>query len=448
MKKNLGLFIALIGLATFTYFFQEKRDIKKIEEKEAGQRLINPKQVGGLRKIEMPFVEIRKEGQEFYTHDGFLVDKEKFQKFLDALGYLQVKNHLKTEAFGQLQSFIPDEKSWIKFTFDRGEATFYLGNKVATSQHFYMLVKGRLGRDLYVIEDSASIVGAYQQHEEYRSSLKYERFKNLIHSQSSSFRDTKVFHDYEQVAAQMKSVKIENLRNKPYELDFHSQVTSPQCPNILRLRKSFFTRLPMAIASLRGHEIYKKEQRLSDQIASMELSFLALPTRKISLYTKYGSLSGFFVHFENSQFVQKLTQTDAQLFFRNVQDYWEIIPLLGVESSQFTMTFSNQSYGVKVLEKKDKFEVVKVGDYKKSPINTSFHKLFELLKKRSDFVRYSDKTWSKITPRWSLKFQDKEFHVILSKGELMFWDKAQELAFVYLIGTESPIGLSFESYFL
>src|SRR5690606_7427278 len=97
-----------------------------------------------------------------------------------------------------------------------------------------------------------------------------------------------------------------------------------------------------AVESLEAKTLYAnfKEDSLKNYRGQLRIQNQNNETIELSLFGEYGPLKGDFVISSRNSYLYDLDHNHAGIFFQNVQDFWNLIPL-GEEEGELSLSLSN-----------------------------------------------------------------------------------------------------------
>lgn len=444
MKKNFILLVILSGFLTFTYWYEELgTEKKKVKEKEA-KALFQNKNLGQLKSIKFPHFSLILKDGKYYTKDkNYPADIRKTEKLIEVLSAIEVvsiidKQKIKTSR----KHFFPQENLLFSFQFERGELVYRLGAKLEFSQDFYIEVGLGDEKNLVVAKDSTPQYGIYQEETLERSSQKYDRIKYILGLREKDLFDTNPF---KHLSVKLDKITIDNFRNKKFEVDFTKKITNPPIFKTLTYKSSLFDEFASKLLNLHAIDIHFDPilKDISDLKSKVEFPFKAL------LYKKYKGRDGNFLLVEGDKDLYELNQKDSDLFFFNVQDFWnkEIIkPELYHTPTAFIFK-GKPKVSVRIKDSKP-FEVQSFD----APFNinqVSFKKIYSLLLNPAERVLELDLDLKENLKKSLFDIEVRDFLLKIYKirNELLFVNEKDKLVYIYEVGMENPIEDKFEDYF-
>jgi len=441
MKRNLFLIGILCALVIFTYFFEELGQSRRKQQEESAKRLFDAQKLGMMLKFStMNQNEIIYTNNNFYTRKlNYPVSPEEIKGFFDTLSSIKIKRYLgRTEVNKKnINLFIPDMNRKVIFEFEKGKLEFILGKKIQTDPSFYMLVKTEVDEFVVVAYDDSALEGIYVEENVHQNSEKYNRLVRSFGMTEEDFADRRILKsfDLENLAKNLKEIKIDNLRNISFSIFSPGKTTDPQFLKGLQFNEEYYLFFLGALINMKAQNLWLPEKGVEtkDQIAHMILT-----TEKkidLKLFRKYGSQTGFFVKTDQEETVFEIDQNTVRLFFSNVQDFWDkrlISENFMKKNKQFDFSIIfDREYAFKI-DNASKFNVLPQNTDIK-PKNSSFRELLDFLQREADFVKKRLEHNNK-GGLFSFTFYSSTFHVIFKEGDLVIQDIKNDLEFHYHLG--------------
>lgn len=448
MKKNGILFLILVGLLTFTYFFQELGDIKKVEDTKVNQNIVNAGLMGELIGLQNQHVTLtRDENKVFRTLNKHPVDPRKLSAFLESLSDLRVKESIDEINSSNEKEFFPSEDNFLEFTFEKGKMKFILGNKLRFNQNFYVKIIEN-GQTKYVIaENLTAAQTAYRQEEAHNNDSRYNKFIQLLNWRNKQFREARVFGQKGLEKSQLKAIEVKNNRNIPFQIRFNEGSTFPEPPKSVGIYSTMLNIFLEKALKLHGFDSYVRENALSEEVSTLMYILKDDRYYRFTLFKKYGDREGYFFADEKQNVVFEAGKRQAELFFAHVQEVWDLRPHRNKEDLKLiSIGFGNEQRQV-ALSFANTFKAKTVGS-KDEAVNKSFFHLSELLGKRADYLIFDSKVRQQSRKAFHLTIQQNKYQVLLAKGELVLWNESENFGYVWKVAEKYPIVVNFESYFL
>ena len=194
MKKNLLFVLAFIGIASFTYYYEE---IGHIEFDKKAAMLFDPAKLGNMIQIKTEKILLYKRDKTFFCgKTGQKADLVILNEFFSFLSKIKVKRYLDKEELEKIDQSIlfPKSKKVIDFKFERGALTFVIGVKLQHDQTFYIQVINKGRSQTIIAEVEGVIPGIYAKKDDaHNSDRKYQYLISLLELSEDYFFDRSVY---------------------------------------------------------------------------------------------------------------------------------------------------------------------------------------------------------------------------------------------------------------
>ena len=458
--KNLALFLILVLALTGTYLFEEKsnHDLKTLNAKASS--LLDADKLGDIQAIEGIKLNFQKKGELYFDKiTGLQLAEARLGEFFQILSGLKVKTFLDQAEVNKVGKnfYIPDPTMKMTFQFEKGAMTFTLGKKLDYDQTFYMEVTKNGISQIVIVSDESPDPGVYQSDEEYKKSdAKYKRLEVVFLLTNRYFYDTKVFRDFKYTDERInfKHISIATFRNKKYSIDFQKSQTIPAPPKGIAYYEDNWVSFLEMLTKLEGKSIYfPAETKLLTEILSV-FEVIDRQERKYTLtvYKKYGELSGYFLKTTLDNIVYELKSEDAQYFFVNVQDFWQKRIIPKEKEFNFKVTFLDNKTETVRISDKELFKVFPTDSkFTEGTIRAlEFKRLLEFFKSEGNHVTEFTEKPSEILKKniMRVQFDNRNLSVILEDNEAIVVDFDLSIMIHYYIGAKLPFSIKHEDYFI
>ncbi|MCY4523723.1 MAG: hypothetical protein OXB84_03180, partial [Halobacteriovoraceae bacterium] len=391
--NNKVLFAVFVVFCAAIYFFDERAQIKKEKLRDSKNRLFNHERPGEIKYIETPMVKLVKKDEYYYTEKGEVVDTLKLSYFLERLSKIRIERILGPAEIENMdyKSFFPNDKDKFVFKFENGEISFLLGRKLQVSQSFYIKVRKEKEETFVIANDPSSMDTPYLKEEEATSPHKYLRLKSLLLLNDRYFKDFHLFKEKYFKNISFGRAFINNIRNRPFSVDFTNKSSDPKVYPNLHYNSDAFVKFQEFIGDMRGNKSFHPylPGKLREKLASIKLHS-GNKEYELKLFRRYGELSGYFVTTSFDKVLYELAGKETVVFFLNVQDFWDKRPLseqFGMKEESFAMAFDKGPKFKLKLPFGKNFEVSWNGKKNNNkPVKKSFTKLFSMLIGHADYV--------------------------------------------------------------
>jgi hypothetical protein len=450
LKKNIVLLAIAIGLATFTYYFQEVGDKKERKANELEGRVLDPEALGELKGFSLSSVEISKQGGQYLvTSNGQLADERKIESFMQLLSAIKIKRKLSKVETAKLdrQDIFPENDELMTFVFANAKVIFRLGKKLSFDRSFYMEVQQGEKRDIVIAFDSSDLNGVYQRGDAHRAEHHYKRFQSLFYLDQKYFLDYRIFRNWMKEQWSLRSVDIDNSRNRAFRIDFINASTNPKIPTLLSLDKKKVRNLEKSIALLEGKSIGSQSSadygETSLGVMKVESS---IGEALLSLHTAKNDLTKFYIHSSLDNFYYEVTKAEAELFKGHVQLFWKL-KFLQKRPELLEFTFGEVNKKVRLIIEKGLFKASGL-DNQDKPKHFNIKKLSDLLQSSARYWVSGPEVSQNYISQFELDWGQGPFYLMIRTGELLVYDKKRQEGLVYTFNGKPPIGLVLGDYFL
>ncbi len=450
MKQNILLLITATLLATFTYFYQEVGDKEKKHVKEIEGRVLDPEALGELIGFSLAHVDVAKQGGQYLvTNSGQFADERKIETFMQLLSGIKIKRKLKESEVLKLdkKEIFPSKEEVMTFIFSKAKVIFRLGKKLSFDRTFYMEVENGQKRDIVIAFDSSSLDGVYQKNEAHRAEHHYKRFRSLFYLNSNYFLDYRIFKSWMQSKWSLKTIELNNSRNKVFKVDLTAAQTSPPVPKRLKVNRSKMKELERQLASLEGKSF---GPNISEEYSESAVATLKVESSKgialLSLRQLKKDTSQHYIHSSLDNFFYKIDDKQRDLFLGHVQLFWKLNYLqenpeflsLKFDTERRRVSISNEG-GLFVAKSTTEGEVAK---------HLNIKKLIDLLRRPARYWVTGQEVESNYIKQFELDWGQGAFYLMIRRGELLVYDKVRHEGLVYTFNGSAPVGLVLGDYFL
>lgn len=411
MKKNISLFVILVGLIFLTYIFQEKRVATEIEEKRESSQVIK----GEIKSLSFGDVNAVKVNDQWWhekellSHNSMKIIERKVSEIM------KIK-----EIEGDWKSYFSEP-----FTFKVNDQNYTLGELSLDKQGFY------LAQDRKII--LSEIIGSSHEltrDESAMASIKLDEFKRELSKKLKDLKENQLFRYYPGIP--FDSVTIDTEGNLPFELNFKTNETLPPPIPGINTHKD----LKNKFMSLLTQVNLKSEIPYSEKLKFKKLSQMKYLSKDKEitwdLWLKGKDSADAVLIDPDQKRAFLMVGGTLKIFFIHVQDYWDkkVIPPKAFENfTAMKMTFiqGSKKANVEVLNKEPLG--FKVQGYKLKPANMQelLFILFNLGETdQADRVSLLSKSEKQQV------LSEDHLRVDVMNQELLLWRKDQELIVVNL----------------
>lgn len=454
MKKTnlilLGVLILALGL---TYLLIEKRNQDKTVSEDKEAKVLNFDKLGEIRRFTTQKADIVKEGDSLFMRESrYPVNGKRLEEVFTILSNIRNKSIVPSSEVQKVGKtfYIPDEQMKLGFYFDDETIYFILGKKLDFDQSFYMEVvretNSKTESAILIAFDSSPDNGVYQSDEEMkRSDAKYRRLQAIFFLGESYYNDLRLFKNrYPEDNIAFKEVSFATFRNKKFSLNFVATKTEPEAPKGVKYFDDNWIEFYRNFISLTGNGLmlkFKKEL-LKEPLSQIVITDRNNKTEELTLYRKYGSLTGYFLVSTLEKTLMELEREKAQYLLLNIQDFWDKKITIPGKTFEFVLwDQKKQKISGTTVRDLELFRAEKLEG--KEPDNITIKKLIDLLKSNANhlsIVEGSDQELIK-KARFYFSLNKKMYSVIYEDSLLILLDQELNIMYHYYVGSEAPIEL-------
>ena len=312
MKKNIILVLVLTLLISLAYQLEEISKPKQAKEIENSQRILVDSL--SVSNISFPAVKVElesKTGQWIIPKMNYPASTKAVNSIITILKGLRFSSTVNSES--EEQYFKSNE---IAFSISgmAKKVELVLGDLSKVSGNFYLKVNNKL----FIANDHSHFSDTYTD----ELDLKYKRYLRLVKMLKlvgNDLIDKRLFGRVN--LSQTKFVKINNKRNRWFQLDFDNENTNPEPFQSIRkknLKKYFNFYLKQVFIK----EIVQTEKNVFTNLVS-EVNFGgSKSSTNIKLFAGLNGQYGKFVRISGDDRVYEIEDEGSEIFYSNVQDYW------------------------------------------------------------------------------------------------------------------------------
>lgn len=430
MKKNLIYLCILTVLLTLTYFSEEILKPKAKMKRDLQRKVIS--QVEDISRIKVQHLEFSKtqSGEWTTSHPYLMLDEIKFESFFSVLKGLAISSEItdkKIEEFTKFQS--------IPFTIFKGEDeyNYILGDVSEATGAFYLIDAKK--NIVYVCYDESLLKDIYRNQTQL-DLKKYIRFKNMLSNLVESFHDTGILQFL--LNDEILSIEIHNLPNRKFSLDFESNRMSPLPPKSIE-----YYPLSDAFISLISRSSIEAVIPLGRNIVSHLISDIKIKGKQnnydLKLYSSLNGEFGRYLKINNKKELYKLRLEKPNLFFSNMQDFWDKrqkiakASLAGLKKLEFKMSNAGEYFDFYVDDFESfsvKFDDKRVLAVSQTHINMLFNLLFNLVDfKSARYIQVGEGDDKKYM--LSIKLLGEEYKLGFSKYHIEVYETSTSISYFY-----------------
>ncbi len=451
--KNIYLIIAVIIVTTFIYL---KYEIKLFEAPSNNKNILMIKN-DDLRIISLPNASLIKKGHSFFTSRlNYQVSNINLNSFLERISYLKV--HRIFSNFEKIKFKENDlfEKKAIKFTFHFLKKTikYRLGKLSPLKKFFYIEVIDGENVTWLLAKDTSPTNFAYLN-ESQKYQTKYIHLQSKLLLPENYFQDKNIFLKSE--IKQPIKIKVENIRNRSFTIDFNNNSTTPAILPGLHYNFKAINNYLQNILNLMSTKIYpvelQRNQYLDNKVSTIEIIDINKKSYFLQIYRKFGKLNGLFLKTSFDQTIFKLDEKKSSLYFSNAQDFWS-------KKIIFSKNYGTKNESFSIIIDNGKSETLSINRSQEFIISSSRHsvniKQFKLLftylfglKKANHCSSYDKSFKQSIKNKKQIEFVIDNKKIIFTqlKDELIITNIKDKYNLHFWVGKNNSISFKRNNYF-
>lgn len=316
MKKNLLLLFLCILLATFTYFFQEKKDQEKRKEKELNEKLLSEKDLGELQGFEVSKIKLFKRNGSWRLEDGHPASTENIETFFEFLSRVKVLRRLKDDEVKEKDFKKQFESTRLSFFFNKETLHFSVGEKLRFSRGFYMEVSSNEEKE-YLIAQYIKPDLVYNKEDAETTDIPYKEFLNLFSLNKDFFRDLRLEAILE--IENIDQLDLKKRVSRDVSLSFSKETLNPSVPEGKSLNLEFIKGELLSLLSYKAKASYDLAE---DQALELKAQMLINSNKQISLFGRYKERTGYFVRIKDYSRILEYNAHEVKFFFTPFQEFF------------------------------------------------------------------------------------------------------------------------------
>lgn len=445
MKKNLILFFIAVGLATFTYFFQELKDREAFEEAEKRGVLLDLEKLGALKGFQLPKASLTKQGDQYLLSSGELADERKIDWFMKILGGIRMKRKIPSDDWTpeKRAQFFPNDDEKMEFIFEKGRVSFLLGKKLDFDQSFYMEVYDGKITSRVVAFDAGEMETIYDKDQGHRSDHRYRRFQSLFYLDNKFLKDYRIFRHWMSKKWSLLEVTIDNKGNRKYSLNFPDAQTSPKIPFFLRRNEKMMKEFEEGLVKLEGKFYAADEVSLSgEELLSEMIVNSSQGEARLKLFRGSESKK-YYIQSSLDDRTYEVDDKFTQSFMRPVQDFWELSPFpQNPEKIDFIFPGGHR-YDISFSSEKGRFMAT---SNKGEAIHQAFSKVLKFLKGPAKYWVAGEAYEQAFIEQFAIDWGLGPFFLMIRSGEILLYHKEKKQGLIYSIEGSPPFHMTKDQY--
>ncbi len=437
-KSNLILFFILCLLIGGGYFLEEVYKPQEKNKKVDSKSLFSIKTDLTAFSTEKYDLIKQENGKWKYKNVNWPVDQTKIKSFINILKKMSYQEKFEV-SLEEKKRYFSDNKIEFSVVQNGHTYSYLLGNISYSTGAFYIAKKE--GKEIYICQDNSHFEQPYQSELDLKIK-KYARFQHILKSQIRVFAESDLFYSLRR--EKIKSVKIDNKRNRWFEVDLIGKKTIPEIIAPLNYKKLEKTILTLMNGVQVEDVLLSRRLVLTDKFSEI-LVQVGHESKVFKLYLGANGEYGKYIKIPEEKYVLKVKLDAKNIFYSNVQDFW-----------QKKIIFNKRVASLKRLDfllKKPKSKTVKffIDDLEKfvvkskeknvkfiSRIHMNF--LFNLIFNLTHFkeAKYIQHDSDNIVENYDLRLDilDKTFYIKQNTDLIHVFDEKEKLSYFYEYNTQ------------
>lgn len=447
MKKNIKLFLILVGLLTITYFIEERGSLKKIEQQKKQQSLFNEEKLGTLHSISFPSFSLKIVKGKYFVDGEHPIDEVKGSMILEQLSRLQLKTVIPDEEVEKVgrSFFINEKNSWVKFQFERGLVEVYLGKKIDFSKDFYMEIfdSTKSKTEMAIVEDSKPEEAVINAAGNEKSDYKYRRLQSLLWLPKDFVLDQNLFSKEKFLGEEIDRIEIANKKKVPFTLFPKSKTMRPEVPSALSFDEKKVSSFIEQLKKMKGEKVLLnvKDSDFENHLCKIVL-FSTNNKKEIDFYRGHKGTLGSFAKIKNADYAISLNGQEEEVFHINYQDFIQKRLLNNLQEGAF-IKIEDRSGSLNAQLKKINPRVFKADDKEISQM--AFSKLVDYLTKNADYYTPVVKN-DPLREGLHVQYGQENYLFLKDAHELIVLNKEKKLKLHYKVTDEAMPSLQVKEY--
>lgn len=442
MKKNLSFLLAFLLLFSFTYIYEKVGKEDKSYEQEENKKIFNVTSYGELTKIETPYVLLKKNKQ------GFLVGKKQYpadplviRKMFDLFGNMKAVRFLNEKLIkDKYKEFFGEGDKKVSFIFEHGKLECIVGNKLEYGQSFYLHVTKENKSEYLIAKVDKPLVGVYSKEEEATSSYFHDQLTSFVQVKEDLFYERRIF-----IGLSPTQLTSLSFPQDHFSINFTDGTIDPPLYKGIEISSKKLDDFRTRFVALRSKSVLLDvpQSDLKNLISEIKFKFSG-KVGSLLLFRKLKDSIGWFIWNTHSKRAFYVERDVSRFFFQKAQVFWD------------RRIVYNKPTHVTLVQKRLILNLINDSGWKinkegsRSLDQKKIQKLFALLYKEADQVEYSSNLINESKYKMILEISvlGKQFTVLESLGDLIFWNKKDKLIYHFWVGQNLPFDPKIDNYFL
>ena len=424
MKKNLFLCLVFFSLVGIAYYLEEVKKPNQRRQNENKRRIL-PEETE-LQRVILPNLELLKNerNQWIIKDQKRIADPDVVNKLITVLKGLVKIKELPLEKEGE---FFDQQASRIIFNLPEQKLNIELGKFLVASGRFAL----KINDEIYLCEDESLYQQIYQSEKE-KQAKKYLFLRSMLLDSSWAYTERSFFKNKD--LQNLKRVKVDNKRNRWFQLDIQKQTTTPAPFNDIKL-KNLSALILEKLSRVRIKREIESTQNILTEFTS-EILIEGQSDLRVRLYQNLNGQYGKFLKKNDELKIVEIEDQGSEIFFGNVQNYWlKQFPLTRQtqgNSLKFEVSKNGVDYFAFNITALDKFSIEppKNLSINRQVVNLVFNILFNLLDFReADFISKMDGISQDVRPELYVKVEGHIYAFIVDGHYLKVQDETTGLEY-------------------
>jgi hypothetical protein len=436
MKKNLGLILLLASLLGIAYYSEEVSKVKvKIELGNADKVLKTNSKLIGLHLPKVTAVSIKEHVWRVSQLD-YPGSKEAIDSIILILKGL---SHNSIITAVDDSEYFQTNKISFSLNTDKKTYTIILGDVSPVTGNFYFKVNGVL----YSGQDQSHFSDTYTNDLDLKLK-RYLRLKKLLDLKPEDLIEKSLFRYFNLQFT--KFAKIDNKRNRWFQLDFVSRGTVPAPYKKVKTKelKKYFS---FYLKQVSIKKIITGNKNVFTNLVS-EVDFGGPKSNtSMKLFAGLNGEYGKFLRISGDDRIYEIEDRGSEIFYGNVQDYWwKKFPInvdfKNIESFQYEISLDHEKYKKFSITDIQKFKINTISKDVLSVNQNMMNFVFNLL---LNLVDFKESTFiSSINPKDEIKIAKESisvklfgslYNIHIRTGEIQVLDMTNGLKHIFKYNT-------------
>lgn len=467
MKKNLLLLVVLMGLASFTYYFEEEMPAQQAEIQKSENSFLKYKEAD-IREITLPKFSLVQDNSKFYIKENYYpASSEIMNYFFNRLAYLNITRKFTEDEIHRLplKKIFSKKAARVDFTFLKDKVSYLLGQKANHSDAFYVQYIHNDKKQIFLVTDESAYPAAYGKEDDVAKN-KYYSLVSLIFFPREIFYKRSVWDKDQLDVDSVSEISFSGI-HEDFSLLIENRVTKPHILTGLKYNKKKFKELEARLKKLQGHKIHPFELSHGNALhLTNKMGTVKIKQSKaeywLELYQKYKGRDGLYLKTSFNNHLYELNSAQSVLFTFNVKDFWNkrfhFSQKVGLQPEELKLTFSPKEEFIVTIPKQKtvSFKLKNKDDNQDVLVKKArLKRLLNLIMGVGEFnqadnvIQLTEKQLDRFTGPDPIKINlaDKEIFLTKWEDKIILRDTVNKLEFHYKENALDPVGTKAHDYF-